>query len=261
MKLVTIGFVAMAALFGAPAFAGTPGDEYETEQPPLDAFSLDAFSSTMDASNSRLTMGFGSLETGSLGMTVDGPTQKVYFNANGHAFSATFSQVAFTAFPSDAGARNQFLSDLNSLTTDDSMLTFQSMRGEEPVPMACALSPCPMRWMRDIDGHSQLVELHRRMAAGQQPPDFSGIDPGILAYDRQRFEAAKANACNKVGMYGLGMVGAGAAAIPSCAAADSELGALGCLGAGAAAVIAYDSLKDAIKQCNAEYKGPGTWEN
>ncbi|MGY0633093.1 hypothetical protein [Luteimonas sp. A478] len=132
--------------------------------------------------------------------------------------------------------------------------------GAPPHPdcvLPCDFGPChPNPWP---GGDGKL--FYSGFGAGWEPDAGGGTVTmqELVAYDKDRFEAARQQACGAKVEYAATTAATGAVTVGSCMAWETVVGALGCGGGAILYLIGLHKTNQANKQCQAAYPGLGRW--
>ena len=132
--------------------------------------------------------------------------------------------------------------------------------GTPPYPECwppCDFGPChPNPWP---GGDGKL--FYSGFGAGWDPDAGGGTvtTQELVAYDKDRFEAAREQACSAKVEYAATTAATGAVTVGSCMAWKTGIGALGCGGGAVLYLIGLHKTNQANKQCQAAYPGLGRW--
>lgn len=147
-------------------------------------------------------------------------------------------------------------------TADSSEMEFAQYQqcGTPPHPECwppCDFGPChPNSWP---GGNGKL--FYSGFGANWDPDAGGGsvTMQELVAYDKERFEAARAQACSAKVEYAATTAATGTVTVGSCMAWKTVVGALGCGGGAVLYLIGLHKTNKANKQCQAAYPGLGKW--
>lgn len=261
-----------------PCLAGLPneGDPSEYE-PPTESFEggFDEMVGRAGQSSPTYTVFLGNQDTGLITATINAATDTVTMQMAG-ATTQTFSftAIAQNQYPGNALAQSHLVANLDALGNDrDLLVSFESYSfrsgvtfDDNPiVDYQCAFIPCE-RVINPADpaGYHWRSTLVPDWDSYAYPlPGGDGSYPGYTAeqvrYDRQRYEAQQADACDQMLGDSLEMYGTGTLAGLSCLFFETGVGALGCAGGIASTASQARDAARLERQCNRPYPGPGNW--